>query len=252
VAVVVIIIAVVLVGLVCAGVPFLFWARSTAVMAPATVTSVAAPSPCSNNLRQIGMALHNYHDVYRSFPPAIVTDKQGKPMHSWRVAILPFLGHQDLYQQYDQKEPWDGPKNRALAGRMPPVYRCPNSPSGGGQTSYVMVTGEGTIGGKPNEATSLMQVTDGTANTIAVVEVTGSSIQWMEPKELSLDQLSWRLNDGTGTGPSSPHPGGVHVLFCDCSTHFLMDHLDPESLRRLLLRGDGMPVDYSLYEGPDQ
>jgi prepilin-type processing-associated H-X9-DG protein len=203
----------------------------------------AQRSHCMNNLKQIALALHNYHDVYKCFPPAVITDKDGRPMRSWRVAILPFLERRDLYDQYDFSQPWDSPKNRALAGIPMAVYQCPSAgnptPT---ETNYVMIVGKGTIGGEPNEKVGFQHVTDGTSNTIAVVEVVGTGIHWMEPRDLSIDELSFVLNDGSGKGLSSRHPGGVNVALADGSVRFIADGVDPETLRRLILRNDGQAV----------
>src|SRR5207248_2869881 len=68
-------------------------------------------------IKQIGLALLNYHDTYGSFPPAYVADATGKPIHSWRVLILPFMEQSSLYNAYSMAEPWDGPNNRKLLGR---------------------------------------------------------------------------------------------------------------------------------------
>ncbi|MCI0357956.1 MAG: DUF1559 domain-containing protein [Planctomycetaceae bacterium] len=95
---------------------------------------------CQNNLRHISIALQNYHDVYKSFPPAYVADASGKPMHSWRVLILPFLEQQALYDLYRFDEPWDGPNNSQLAGTILKIFQCPSDGKGSaGQTSYVAV-----------------------------------------------------------------------------------------------------------------
>ena len=82
---------------------------------------------CANNLKIIGLAMQDYHDVYGCFPPAYTTDKNGRPMHSWRVVLLPFLCREDLYEQYDFNEPWDSPKNIEVFRHMPDVFRCPAS-----------------------------------------------------------------------------------------------------------------------------
>ena len=71
------------------------------------------------------VALQQYEDRYGSFPPAYVLNKQGQRWHSWRVLLLPELGHADLYAQYRFDEPWNGPHNRQLLDRMPAVYSCP-------------------------------------------------------------------------------------------------------------------------------
>ena len=104
---------------------------------------------CSNNLRQIALALHNYHDTYGCFPPAYLADRNGKPMHSWRVLILPFIEQSALYQKYDFSEPWDGPKNSKLLSSMPHVYSCPSvARTAAGRstcTSYLAVVGPTTV-----------------------------------------------------------------------------------------------------------
>ena len=74
---------------------------------------------CSNSLKNISLALQNYHDTYRTFPAAYVPDKDGEPMHSWRVLILPYIEERNLYDKYDFTEPWDGPNNSKLLADMP-------------------------------------------------------------------------------------------------------------------------------------
>ncbi len=100
---------------------------------------------CTNNIKLIALALHNYHDVYGSFPPAHVTDEDGVPMHSWRVLILPYIEMQSLYTKYRFDEPWNGPNNIKLLDDMPPCYQCPSSDINRNEasrfTSYVAVVG---------------------------------------------------------------------------------------------------------------
>lgn len=203
----------------------------------------ARRSQCSGHLKQIALAMHNYHDTYQCFPPAVITDASGRPMQSWRVAILPFLEQAPLYQRYNSNEPWDSPANRALGSLMPPVYRCPSDASAAStETNYVMIVGKDTVGGLPNEAVSLKDITDGTANTILVVEVVGSGIHWMEPRDLSIDELSRAINDGSGQWISSRHPGGANAACADGSLHFLSQSIDQATLRALILRNDGTAI----------
>ena len=97
---------------------------------------------CSNNMKQIVLALQNYHDVYKSFPAAYIPDENGKPKHSWRVLILPFLERWDLYDAYNFDEPWNGPHNRSLLHRTPPALRCPSTTSSEADTTeYFAVVG---------------------------------------------------------------------------------------------------------------
>ena len=69
---------------------------------------------CQNNLKQIGLSLHNYHEEYGSIPPAYVIDQDGRPLYSWRVLILPFVDQAPLYNKLHLDEPWDSPHNRQI------------------------------------------------------------------------------------------------------------------------------------------
>jgi type II secretory pathway pseudopilin PulG len=71
----------------------------------------ARRSQCKNNLKQIGLALYNYEADYHAFPPAYTVDADGKPLHSWRTLILPYLDQQPLYARIDLSKPWDDPAN---------------------------------------------------------------------------------------------------------------------------------------------
>ena len=91
---------------------------------------------CVANLLKIGLALHEHHDTRGSFPKAAITDKQGRPGLSWRVAILPFLGEQALYAKFKLDEPWDSPANKPLLGEMPAVFACPSASRGDSTSTY--------------------------------------------------------------------------------------------------------------------
>ena len=203
----------------------------------------ARRSQCSTNLKQIGSALQCYHDANKCFPAAVVTDENGTPRYSWRVAILPYIEQAPLYEQYDPNIAWDAPGNDVV--RMTKIlnYQCPSANNTmPNETNYVMIVGNGTVGGLPNESTKYHEIRDGTANTIMVVEVVGSGIEWSEPRDLAIEQLSMAVNNGTGNGPSSNHPGGLNALFCDGAVHFISEGIAPEDLECLLLRDDGGQV----------
>ena len=133
-----------------------------------------------------------YESEYRCFPPAFVADKNGKPMHSWRVLILPFLNRRDLYDQYDFNEPWDGPGNRKLLTRRPAEFACPGDEdawaNGATTTSYVAVVGKSAFW-RQDKPTSLFEppVEGQLANSIMLIEAANSGIDWTEPKDLCLD-----------------------------------------------------------------
>ncbi len=98
------------------------------------------------NLRRIGLALLQYNDEYGHLPPPVVEDEAGRPLYSWRVALLPFLGEEALYREFHLDEPWDSPHNRALLARMPAVYSAPGAKARQPHTTfYQYVVGEATV-----------------------------------------------------------------------------------------------------------
>lgn len=142
---------------------------------------------CRNNMKQIALALHNYADAYGSLPPAYIADENGKPMHSWRVLILPFLEMQPLYNAYDFTEPWNGPNNRKLLNTRVLEYECPSADveTPPQETQYFAIVDPRTAW--PNtEGAKLDDFTDGTDKTLLVIEAHGRGVHWMEPKDLSL------------------------------------------------------------------
>jgi hypothetical protein len=202
-------------------------------------------SQCRNNLKQIGLALHSYHDAYGCLPPAFVADSNGRPMHSWRVLLLPFLENPDVYEQYRFDEPWDGPNNRQLHDTIVGVFNCPSETCSlpdraSTSTNYVAIVGPGT--GWPGEAsTTFSDFKDGTSLTLLVVEVANSGIHWMEPRDLHVMQMSPTVNGKSGQGISSKHTSGAHVLLADGAVRFLRDELSTDALRAMISAhaGDG-------------
>ena len=161
---------------------------------------------CVKNLDQIALALQCYESTHGSLPPAYLADKAGRPILSWRVIILPYLGRDDLYRQVKLDEPWNSPSNFRLAGQMPKTYRCPADTGARiGETSYLAVVGDGTLwpgarGGKIPHSNR--------APTIAVVEVANSGISWMEPRDLPLAVAARGVHKGATTGIAGRHPCG--------------------------------------------
>src|SRR5262245_47922355 len=153
-----------------------------ALLLPAVQTArgAAQRSQCANNIKQIALALLNYHDTRRTYPPAYILNAAGKPMHSWRVMILPFLEETVLYQNYNMNEPWDGPNNSKLAVQIPNAYRCPTQKddpnSNPLETNYFVVVGPGTVFPGRHPGRNPGTISDGTAHTIAVIEASGLGI----------------------------------------------------------------------------
>lgn len=194
---------------------------------------------CCNNLGQLAVALCQYRAAYGVFPPAYVVDQQGRPKHSWRVLILPFINQRGLYQRYRFDEPWDGPHNRQLAKECPALFRCPadqNAPPG--RTNYVAVVGPSTAW-PGTTSRSFGQFPHGPAATLLLVEVTDTSIWWLEPRDLVFKKIPFALNAPNGRGISSRHPGGVNCAFADSHLEFLSDTISGEALRKELMVDGG-------------
>ncbi len=197
----------------------------------------AARTKCVNNGKQIVLALHNYHQQHNSFPPAFSQSKDGKPLLSWRVLILPFLDQLALYDQFHLDEPWDSPHNRTLIAKMPAVFRCPaekRALAHEGKTRYLAPRGVATIlrGAEP---VSLRDITDGTSNTIIAIDAGDDhAVIWSKPDD-------WEFDPEPGIeGVFKSHaPGGINAIFADGSVRYLQETIAPTTLRALLTRNGG-------------
>jgi hypothetical protein len=167
---------------------------------------------CKGHLKAIGLALHNYHDHFGSFPPAFVRGPDGQPWHSWRVLILPYLDQTSLYEEYNFAEPWDGPNNRKLIARMPETFVCPSRPSSSeGFTSYAGVSGPRSIFNGTNSV-RISDIISGTSSTLFVGECARTRIPWTKPEDIDII-LHLKLGDPEGF--SSFHDDKVQFLVAD-------------------------------------
>ncbi|HSG71636.1 MAG TPA: DUF1559 domain-containing protein [Planctomycetaceae bacterium] len=210
-----------------------------------TAREAARQSACQGRLNQMLLAFHNYHDHFGSFPPAYFADAEGKPMHSWRVLILPFLEEGDVYEQYDFNEPWNGPNNSKLADQINlHLFHCPSKPDppGSALTDYVLVVGAETAF-PGSKSTTFDDFRDGLENSILLVEIANSDIHWMEPRDLNFQAMSFRVDDASQPSISSPHPAGPAVVFGDRITTYRLDaSLRPETLKALMTVSGGENV----------
>jgi hypothetical protein len=159
------------------------------------VREAAARAQSTNNLKIIALAMHNYHDTYGRLPSAGSRGQPGfpgrppgdKPLLSWRVAILPFIEQDQLYRQFHQNEPWDSPHNKALLPLIPREYLQPGEkPGPEGLTKYQVFVGRGTAFEDLPQGVRLTDFTDGTANTLLVVEA-ANGVPWTKPEDLPFD-----------------------------------------------------------------
>lgn len=202
----------------------------------------AIDSSAAGPFAQLLVALHNYHDEFGSFPPAYIADASGKPMHSWRVLLLPYIEEQALYDAYDFSEPWDGPNNSKLAARIPRTYNHYGDSKGTINTSYVVIVGAGTAfpGAK---TTKLDDFKDGTENSILIVEIARSNICWMEPRDFDLATMSLEINDTSRPSISSTRPKGPYVVFADTVRGYHVKRtIAPEDLRSLFTIAGGEKI----------
>ena len=181
------------------------------------------------------MAVANYHEAKGRYPPPYVTGPDGRPWHSWRVLILPYIEQSELYKEYRFEEPWDGPNNRALAGRMPRLFVFHGwERPGNTTTNYLAVVGEDTAWPGSNAVTA-SDVKDGLGTTVMLVENRGAEVHWMEPRDLSLAKMDLAVNSPAGV--SSPYDDPA-VVMLDGSLHRLRPALQQKALRALLtIRG---------------
>jgi hypothetical protein len=190
-------------------------------------------------LKQIALAMHNYHDSYGTFPPAVTYSADGKPMHSWRVLLLPFLDEVALHAQYNMNEPWNSPANSQLLSRMPKVYGCPSSPPELGVTHYAVPVGPRTMF-PPERGVAAREITDGTSATLMVIETFGTSLNWMAPVDMT---VSAGVPGAQPVAFSSLHTGGFHVSLADGSVRYLSyDVATPQVLDAMLSRDGGEAV----------
>ena len=191
-----------------------------------------APHPV-NSLHQIALALQNYHDEYGVFPPAVVTDASGKPLYSGRVLLLPFLEEEALFQQFDKDQAWDSQQNLPLSQASAKAFQNPlglNPPPG--QTDFLFVTGTSTVF-ETGKAIRMADIIDGLSNTIVVVEIDASGVNWAEPRDLDLSQPA-PLPPGTNAG-------GNHVAFADGSVRLAPKTLTPQQIREMATRNGKEP-----------
>lgn len=194
----------------------------------------------TNNMKMIGIAMHNYHDVYGEFPPAVVSDANGQPLYSGRVLLLPFIEQQLLFDRFDKTQAWDSPANMPLSQQMLPVFTDPSSRRRmQGQTDYLFVSGQGTLYDPARKGSrGIQNIVDGTSNTLMLVEVKDSGIHWSEPRDLDISQPM--------PLPQGNHPRGNVVGLFDGAVRFVSDSVDPGIVRSMATPdgGESASLDY--------
>lgn len=208
-------------------------------MLPALTQARAAAgrTQSKNNLKFIGLSMLNSHDIKNRFPDLANTDPDtGKSLLSWRVHMLPLLDEMELYKQFHLDEAWDSPHNKALLTKIPDVFSSPTAELGGGLTTYLAVTGAGTVF-ENGKGKSLRDITDGTSNTMMVVEVEAdAAVPWTKPVDFTPNASD------VLTGIREPYEGGFQVCFCDGSVRFIVNVTDADDLKAMFTCAGGESI----------
>jgi hypothetical protein len=224
---------------------------------------------CRMVFRQVALGLHNYHDVYRHFPPAVVCADDSTPMHSWRPAILPFSI--DFPQIYDWKQPWDSEDNlRLINGKhfhfdapaerarsigpydgpidFSHLYRCRSFRSDSPYATNVVAVRGAHTAWPGTRAVSLSEFTDSPESTILLVETLVPNIMWTEPRDLEWETMSFTINDRERPCIGSNDPDGPSVAMADCEVYRLNPRTPPDIIRGLLTIDGGEPLTIKALE----
>ncbi|HQR44297.1 MAG TPA: DUF1559 domain-containing protein [Gemmatales bacterium] len=206
----------------------------------------AADDLNTRNLRDMVIAMHNYHSDFNRLPNMAIMSKEGKPLLSWRVALLPYLGQDELFKQFKFNEPWDSEHNKKLIEKMPKVYHHPfakdvpafhtfyqvfYSKKGTKPAAVIMDEGRITLG--------MLTVQDGTSNTFLVTDASAEAVPWTKPADLFFD---WdQPLPKMSTHRDDPY---ARVGFCDGSVRQFKTDGDVKMLKRLISRNDGQSIDF--------
>lgn len=195
----------------------------------------------AQKLSTLAAAMREYHDDYGSFPPPTVYDSAGKPLHSWRALLLPYLGTEARALGYRYDEPWDGPNNSLLQGEMFEPFLLPGESISRGlsHTGFMLVVGPGTVFPSSGVGGSLRQITDGQSSTILIVEVADSGCHWLEPGDLDYSLMPLGVNVDMRLGVSDPHASGAWVVMADGKTLFIDEREGGAFLDRCVTAGGG-------------
>jgi hypothetical protein len=194
-----------------------------------------------HQLRQIAIAMQNYHAEHGCFPRAYWISPQGERTLSWRVALLPYLEQKPTFEAIDVGEPWDDPVNQEATHYFPSIYRALLSEDDDdGGTGYLLLEGPGTLF-QEGRKLSLADCKISPSETMVAIEVVQSGIRWAEPKDIQPRQLLLAIQNEGGSGICLPYSHGVHVAFAGGSVRFLSNRELELKLREMLAPEKALP-----------
>lgn len=185
---------------------------------------------CMNNLKNIAIALISYSEEHRgALPPAYTVDKDGKPLHSWRTLILPYLDQEALYEKIDLTKPWDDAANAGARKTGMEVFLCPAAVLPTNKTTYLAVVAPGGCFG-PTEPRPISEITDGCGETLMLIEVDPAhAVHWMAPQDAD-EQLVLSLR----TAGKLPHSQRLNVAFVDGSVRIIEADMPVAELQAMI------------------
>lgn len=193
------------------------------------VPEAARRNGCTNNVRQITLAIINYEAATGKFPPAYTVDDQGNRLHSWRTLILPYIEEIALYETIDLTKPWDDPANANAREAVISLYECPSSSHGPGRTTYLAIVGpdKAFAGSTPR---SISEIKDGTSKTAAIIDVgSDQAVHWMSPHDADEQMVL-----GFSSDSDLSHKGSVITTFLDGHVISLPLSTTPEQRRAIM------------------
>ncbi|QEG39099.1 DUF1559 family PulG-like putative transporter [Roseimaritima ulvae] len=184
---------------------------------------------CMKNLQRISLAMLLYEREHGTLPPAYTVDAAGKPLHSWRVLLLPYLGEQKLWSKLRLDEPWDSEHNRQFHDVLVSRYQCPSAELRPGQTTYSVVVGNDTAFHE-GEGKAL----DDFGTHLALVVERQQAVCWMDPMSELPQSIAYQGINHNAAGLGSPHPGGLNIGFRDGGATFISETFELSKLQGLL------------------
>ncbi len=190
-----------------------------------------------NNLKQVALAMFNYHDTFLHFPVSDGNGETGtakKSGLSWRVFLLPYIEQAPLYKQFHFDEPWDSEHNKSLIPLMPETYKVKGVDTPGETTIHVFADVNTPF--NPEKPTGMRDIIDGSSNTImAVVGGPETAVPWTKPGGLPFDTNNPIAALGT-LGES------FLAALCDGAVREISAQIAPETLSNLIQHNDGKVV----------
>ena len=221
----VVVAAIVLMLLACSGILL-------ALLLPAITTTreIVRVEAARNQMKQIGLAMHNYHSTYGQLPPAFTTDPRGEPTNSWRLMLMPFLDEPMRLEQWHLQQPWDSEVNAGLGTPAPGVYTSPlvqNPPTPTETHIFAVRHPDSVMPGA--DGLNWADISDRLPDTILAAYLPEHTTHWAAPVDISLERLQDELANATQDSP-------IILLFADGSVRLIDEPLQPELVESLVTR----------------